>query len=184
MLLILASPLAGLLALPATDGPAAPPVTAGAAGHRAPGATPVTSAVTLRAWTSPSPPKPRTSAAGCGTSCASRSSPPSPSTSEWRAARGHDDHEHPPVLEELKAEARKRGLWNLFHHELGGLSNLEYASVAEITGWSPTIAPEAINCGAPGHRQHGDAHAVRHRRAEAALAEAAAGGRDPLRRSR
>jgi acyl-CoA dehydrogenase len=68
---------------------------------------------------------------------------------EWRAARGHDDHEHPPVLEELKAEARKRGLWNLFHHELGGLSNLEYASVAEIMGWSPTIAPEVTNCGAP-----------------------------------
>jgi acyl-CoA dehydrogenase len=53
------------------------------------------------------------------------------------------------VLEELKAEARKRGLWNLFHHELGGLSNLEYASVAEIMGWSPTIAPEVTNCGAP-----------------------------------
>jgi acyl-CoA dehydrogenase len=68
---------------------------------------------------------------------------------EWRAARGHDSHEHPPVLEDLKAEARKRGLWNLFHHELAGLSNLEYASVAEITGWSPVIAPEAINCGAP-----------------------------------
>jgi acyl-CoA dehydrogenase len=68
---------------------------------------------------------------------------------QWRAERGHDDHGHPPVLEELKAEARKRGLWNLFHHELGGLSNLEYASVAEITGWSPTIAPEAMNVGAP-----------------------------------
>ena len=60
---------------------------------------------------------------------------------EWRAALGYDDHGHPPVLEELKAEARKRDLWNLFHHELAGLSNLEYASVAEITGWSPVIAP-------------------------------------------
>jgi len=68
---------------------------------------------------------------------------------QWRAERGHDDHEHPPVLEDLKAEARTRGLWNLFHHELGGLSNLEYASVAEIMGWSPSIAPEATNCGAP-----------------------------------
>jgi acyl-CoA dehydrogenase len=67
----------------------------------------------------------------------------------WRAERGHDNHEHPPVLEELKVEARKRGLWNLFHHELGGLTNLEYASVAEIMGWSPSIAPEATNCGAP-----------------------------------
>jgi acyl-CoA dehydrogenase len=68
---------------------------------------------------------------------------------EWRAAQGHDNHDLPPVMEDLKVEARKRGLWNLFHHELGGLSNLEYASVAEITGWSPVIAPEAINCGAP-----------------------------------
>jgi len=75
--------------------------------------------------------------------------PAEPVYDEWRAARGHDNHEHPPVLEELKAEARKRGLWNLFHHELGGLSNLEYASVAEIMGWSPAIAPEATNCGAP-----------------------------------
>jgi acyl-CoA dehydrogenase len=75
--------------------------------------------------------------------------PAEPVYAEWRAARGHDNHEHPPVLEELKAEARKRGLWNLFHHELGGLSNLEYASVAEIMGWSPAIAPEATNCGAP-----------------------------------
>ncbi|WP_104524347.1 acyl-CoA dehydrogenase family protein [Blastococcus atacamensis] len=68
---------------------------------------------------------------------------------QWRAEQGHDNHEHPPVLEELKAEARRRGLWNLFHHEVGGLSNLEYASVAEITGWSPTIAPESMNVGAP-----------------------------------
>src|SRR5690348_935532 len=75
--------------------------------------------------------------------------PAEPVYDQWRAERGHDNHEHPPVLEELKAEARKRGLWNLFHHELGGLTNLEYASVAEITGWSPTIAPEAINCQAP-----------------------------------
>jgi acyl-CoA dehydrogenase len=75
--------------------------------------------------------------------------PAEPVYDEWRAARGHDNHEHPPILEELKAEARKRDLWNLFHHELGGLSNLEYASVAEIMGWSPAIAPEATNCGAP-----------------------------------
>jgi acyl-CoA dehydrogenase len=75
--------------------------------------------------------------------------PAEPVYEAWRAERGHDDHEHPPVLEELKVEARKRGLWNLFHHELGGLTNLEYASVAEIMGWSPVIAPEVTNCGAP-----------------------------------
>jgi acyl-CoA dehydrogenase len=61
-------------------------------------------------------------------------------------------HFHPPVLEDLKAEARKQGLWNLFHPhpEWGpGLTNLEYAPLAEITGRSPEIAPEAINCNAP-----------------------------------
>ncbi|ROO89956.1 acyl-CoA dehydrogenase [Actinocorallia herbida] len=66
---------------------------------------------------------------------------------EWRAV--NDPHALPPVVEELKAEARKRGLWNLFLPDLGGLSNLEYATLAEITGRSPDIAPEALNCQAP-----------------------------------
>ncbi|MGH2662951.1 MAG: acyl-CoA dehydrogenase family protein [Actinomycetota bacterium] len=58
----------------------------------------------------------------------------------------------PPVLEELKTEAREAGLWNLFLPDGrwgAGLSNLEYAPLAEITGWSPHIAPEALNCSAP-----------------------------------
>ena len=63
--------------------------------------------------------------------------------------REHGEHATPPVLEDLKAEARKQGLWNLFLPKLSGLTNLEYASVAEISGWSPVIAPEAINCQAP-----------------------------------
>jgi acyl-CoA dehydrogenase len=68
----------------------------------------------------------------------------------WDAyLREHGDHVHPPVMEDLKASARERGLWNLFLPEYGGLSNLEYAAVAEISGWSPVIAPEAINCQAP-----------------------------------
>jgi len=60
--------------------------------------------------------------------------------------------QRPPVIDELKAEARSRGLWNLFlaHHADGaGLSNLQYAPLAEITGHSPWIAPEALNCAAP-----------------------------------
>jgi acyl-CoA dehydrogenase len=61
----------------------------------------------------------------------------------------HGPHEHPPVVEDLKVEAQRRGLWNLFLPEWSGLTNLEYASVAEISGWSPVIAPEAINCQAP-----------------------------------
>jgi acyl-CoA dehydrogenase len=60
--------------------------------------------------------------------------------------------QRPPVIDELKAEARSRGLWNLFlpkHPGGGGLTNLQYAPLAEITGHSPGIAPEAINCSAP-----------------------------------
>jgi acyl-CoA dehydrogenase len=60
--------------------------------------------------------------------------------------------ERPAIVDELKAEARSRGLWNLFlaHHPEGaGLSNLQYAPLAEITGHSPALAPEALNCAAP-----------------------------------
>jgi acyl-CoA dehydrogenase len=65
----------------------------------------------------------------------------------WRA--GNDPHALPPIIEELKAEARRRGLWNLFLPAVSGLTNLEYAPLAELTGRSPEIAPEAVNCAAP-----------------------------------
>jgi acyl-CoA dehydrogenase len=58
-------------------------------------------------------------------------------------------HELPAVVEDLKAEARSRGLWNLFLPEAGGLSLLDYAPLAELSGWSPDLAPEAMNCAAP-----------------------------------
>jgi len=58
-------------------------------------------------------------------------------------------HDLPPIVEELKAEARKRGLWNLFLPDVSGLSNTDYATLAELTGRSPSLAPEAINCAAP-----------------------------------
>lgn len=60
-----------------------------------------------------------------------------------------DPNHHPAVIDDLKREARSRGLWNLFLPDESGLSVLEYAPLAEITGWSPEIAPEAINCAAP-----------------------------------
>ncbi len=63
-----------------------------------------------------------------------------------------DPHHFPLILEHLKNEARSQGLWNLFlpDDEAGaGLSVLEYAPLAEITGRSPSLAPEALNCSAP-----------------------------------
>ena len=77
---------------------------------------------------------------------------PAEETYETQMAVSGDPHHHPDVLEDLKKEARGRGLWNLFLPDLedgAGLSVLEYAPLAEITGRSPHIAPEAINCSAP-----------------------------------
>ena len=68
---------------------------------------------------------------------------------DYRAAAGYGDFSVPPVVEELKKKARDRGLWNLFLPAVSGLTNLEYAPLAELTGWSTEIAPEAINCAAP-----------------------------------
>lgn len=80
---------------------------------------------------------------------------PAESVYAAQMAGSGDANFHPPVLEELKVEARSRGLWNLFHPHANeqwgspGLSNLDYAPLAEITGRSPFIAPEALNCNAP-----------------------------------
>ncbi len=60
-------------------------------------------------------------------------------------------HFHPPIMEELKAKARSAGLWNLFMPDErwgAGLTNLEYAPLAEEMGWSG-IGPEVFNCSAP-----------------------------------
>ncbi|MGM7678964.1 acyl-CoA dehydrogenase family protein [Microbacterium sp. A94] len=66
-----------------------------------------------------------------------------------------DDWSFRPIVRELQQKARERGLWNLFlpgdASETGaaGLTNLQYAAVAELTGWSPRLAPVAFNCAAP-----------------------------------
>ena len=56
-----------------------------------------------------------------------------------------------PVLADLRSEARARGLWNLFlpGEHGAGLTNLQYAPLAEITGRSAHLAPAALNCSAP-----------------------------------
>ncbi len=66
-----------------------------------------------------------------------------------RHQAGPHDHGVPPVLEDLKREARRRGLWNLFLPAESGLTQLEYAPIAELSGWSNELAPEALNCQAP-----------------------------------
>jgi acyl-CoA dehydrogenase len=66
-----------------------------------------------------------------------------------RLAAGPGDHHVPPVVEELKAKARDLGLWNLFLPAVSGLTQLEYAPIAELSGWSGDLAPEALNCQAP-----------------------------------
>ncbi|QLL09908.1 acyl-CoA dehydrogenase family protein [Mycobacterium vicinigordonae] len=76
---------------------------------------------------------------------------PAESVYDEQMRESGDPHFHPPILEELKAEARKRGLWNLFHPHVEwgpGLTNLEYAPLAEIMGRSH-LASEACNCSAP-----------------------------------
>jgi len=68
----------------------------------------------------------------------------------------------PPVIEDLKEQARAQGLWNLFLPPAAArglaikapvpdppLTNTQYAPLAEITGRSPALAPEALNCAAP-----------------------------------
>jgi len=77
---------------------------------------------------------------------------PAESVAHQQIIDSGDPHTHPPVMEELKQEARKRGLWNLFlPHKTQwteGLSNLDYAPLAEIMGRSH-IASQACNCSAP-----------------------------------
>jgi acyl-CoA dehydrogenase len=76
-----------------------------------------------------------------------------PAEAVYRAQRieSGDPHFPPPVMEDLKVEARKRDLWNLFMPEgdLGAqLSNLDYAPLCEVMGTSPLLS-EATNCSAP-----------------------------------
>jgi acyl-CoA dehydrogenase len=56
-----------------------------------------------------------------------------------------------PIVRELQQRARGEGLWNLFlpGDDGPGLTQLQYAPVAEVTGWSPKLAPTAFNCNAP-----------------------------------
>ena len=76
---------------------------------------------------------------------------PAESVYASQLAASGDPHSQPPVMEELKAAARSRGLWNLFMPDPAygaGLTNLDYAPVAELLGRA-VIASETMNCSAP-----------------------------------
>ncbi|MYS10278.1 acyl-CoA dehydrogenase [Streptomyces sp. SID6041] len=77
---------------------------------------------------------------------------PAEAVAEEQRARLASPWDTPAIVEELKAEARRQGLWNLFLPDAehgAGLTNLQYAPLAEITGRSPHLVPTALNCAAP-----------------------------------
>ncbi|MEU1349448.1 acyl-CoA dehydrogenase family protein [Streptomyces sp. NPDC005795] len=77
---------------------------------------------------------------------------PAEQTAEEQRAQLASPWDTPQIVEDLKAEARRQGLWNVFlpDAEYGaGLTNLQYAPLAEILGRSPQLAPTALNCAAP-----------------------------------
>ena len=80
---------------------------------------------------------------------------------KYREEAGPHDHTVPPVIEELKIKAKAAGLWNLFLPAESGLTNLDYAPLAELTGWSGDRTRGAQLRGTR-HRQHGDPAPVRH----------------------
>ena len=77
---------------------------------------------------------------------------PAERTLAEQLASDADPYAHPPILQQLKQEARSLGLWNLFfpHRTASspGLSNVAYAPLAELSGHSH-LAPEVLNCAAP-----------------------------------
>ena len=95
---------------------------------------------------------------------------------DWRAWKPH------PVVEALKVKARGQGLWNLFLPDPQPGRGAHHAGVrADRRGDGAQLhRARGLQLQRARHRQHGGALALRLRRAEAALAGAAAGRRDPL----
>jgi acyl-CoA dehydrogenase len=76
---------------------------------------------------------------------------PAETVLEEQLAEHPDSWAQQPIIDELKTEARARGLWNLFlpGADGAGLTNLQYAPLCELLGRSPKLGPVATNCSAP-----------------------------------
>ncbi|MFY7854482.1 MAG: acyl-CoA dehydrogenase family protein [Brevundimonas sp.] len=74
-----------------------------------------------------------------------------PRAADYYAEVHADPNRQPPTLEAMKAEAREAGLWNMFlpGEHGAGLTNLEYAPLAEAMGKAGLWTPEVFNCNAP-----------------------------------
>jgi acyl-CoA dehydrogenase len=74
-----------------------------------------------------------------------------PRAADYHAEVHADPNRQPPTMEALKAEARAAGLWNMFlpGDHGAGLTNLEYAPLAEAMGKAGLWTPEVFNCNAP-----------------------------------
>ncbi len=105
----------------------------------------------MPSWTSHQVNAAETTTTACRHSWRSGCCPTRPVHAQQVAESG-DRHHHSDAMQQLKAEARRQGLWNLFlpdDDHGAGLTNVEYAPLAELMGRSPSLAPEATNCAAP-----------------------------------
>ena len=106
---------------------------------------------------------------------------------EAEAIRALDDEikpgvAYPKLLIEIRDKAKDEGLWNLFMPDErygAGLKNWEYGILCEEMGRSPIARADGLQLLGARHRQLGDPRRARHRRAEGAVAPAAARGHDP-----
>jgi acyl-CoA dehydrogenase len=108
-----------------------------------------------------------------------------PAEPVYASLTGSSDHRawrQPAIMETLKTKARDAGLWNLFLPDAehgAGLSNVEYAPLAEIMGHS-FIAPEVFNCSAPDTGNMEVLHRYGTDEQKARWLKSLAGRRDPL----
>jgi acyl-CoA dehydrogenase len=91
-----------------------------------------------------------------------------PRAADYHAEVHADPNRQPPTMEAMKAEAREAGLWNMFlpGDHGAGLTNLEYAPLAELMG-KPSVVGRGVQLQRARHRQYGSPPYVREREQQA-----------------